>query len=268
MSNIANWIKTALVFLVIAVIMGLFNFDNLKHGGNVFKPKKTSLLEGKNWDDEWYIGQSSPISTPDNYLIHDKALPTVTEAERFAHPKNTEMQMRRAKWQHMIANKPVDDPTKPHKHMTPEALKKYDDVPFVFLDSIDVKKQSDKVVSVLVEGVDTPIPALSTGELPVFNATETSAYKPDMIKLGLDEIDFRRAAWWFKHHKRESIAQMPEDVTVRNQEIADSKLTDQEALDVTVYTRRYNARHGGVPLTANERLSKASDVLLKLNLAN
>lgn len=268
MSNISNWIKTALVFLVIAVIMGVFNFDNLKHGGNIFKPKKASLLEDKSWDDEWYLSQSSPITTSDNYEIHDKALPTVTEAERFAHPKNTEMQLRRAKWQHMVAHKPVNDPTKPQKHISAAELKKYEDVPWVSTNQMDVEKQSTQIVKVLVGDTDTPIPALSSGELPVFNATETNAYKPEMIKLGLDELDFRRAAWWFKNHKRESVPQMPEDVAIRNQEIADSNISDEDALDATVYTRRYNARHGGVPLTANERLSKASDVLLKLNLAN
>lgn len=253
----SNWVKTGLVFVVIAAIMGFFKFNNYD---------SPLVLEDKNWDSDFFIQQASPLATVEQLKEQDKFLPVVTEAERFDHPKNTEIQLRRARWSHMVTKKPKTDPSKPQRHVSAEEAKKYEWKPFVMADLADVSQQSDKVVQVLVGDTDTPIPALSSGKLPIFTDAEKARYMPDLLSQGLDELDFRRAAWWLKNHNADPIPPMPEDLDVRKQEEEAKNITDEEAREPAAFQRRYDAIHRPAPLTANERLTMAGNVLLKLNL--
>lgn len=254
----ANWIKTGLVFVVIALITGFFNFSEKKA-----VPVSEKVIEGKAWDDSFYIQQSSPLATVEQLQEQDKFLPAVTEKERFSHPANTEIQLRRARWAFMVENQSKPDPTKPQKHLSVEERKKYEWKPLISTDSADVGQQADKVVQVLVNDTDMPIPALSSGKLPVFTDEEKAKYMPDLLTQELDELDFRRAAWWFKNHEAGPIPSMPEDVEMRSQEEAAKNISDEEAREPLAYQRRYDAIHRPAPLTDNERLTKAGDILLK-----
>lgn len=276
-----NWIKTILVFAVIAGL--LFAGDYMKtHKKNVTVATGKAKLDSNPpaptlndpWDSMHFIIWAAPNILHKPYFIQErrdteiKYLPVVTEKERLEHPSLTAVQIQRAKWNYerfQFENAPQDG-SAPKKHLTPEDKKRFgSDITQIAI-PLDVIAWMKKSISVYQSGVDVPIPAIATGELPVFTDKETQAFNADMVKNDLEELDFRRAAWWFKNKGRAPIPQMPEDLKARKEQAEALNITDEQAADPSLFTRRYNAKHMPVALTENERLSMAGDILLKLNL--
>lgn len=252
-----NWIKTLMVYVVVASIYA--------YGEAQKETRREAIKNGQfAWDSTTILSTVSPLASNAQRVDQDGFLPSVSEEERIAHPQNTEYQLRRAKWYKKYWLADDADSSQPHKHGDQEkerAIKYKLGITTMSADSMAAQK-----VAVLVDGTDYPIPTVGSGNLPVFSDSEKKAYEKEMIKADLDEPDFRRAAWWFAKNGRKPIPQMPEDVEMRKKEAEAKALKGNLTEDYDKYIAHYNAVHDPKPLTLNERLTLAGDILLRLNI--